>query len=49
MERVAEAETIVFDKTGTLTKAHPAVVEIVPFVPESPEELLGIAACLEEH
>ena len=49
LERVAEAETIVFDKTGTLTKAHPAVVEIVPFVPESPEELLGIAACLEEH
>ena len=49
MERVAEAETIVFDKTGTLTKAHPSVVEIVPFAQESTEELLGIAACLEEH
>ena len=49
LERAAEAKTIVFDKTGTLTKAHPAVVEIVPFVQASTEELLGIAACLEEH
>ncbi|MBD5465133.1 MAG: HAD-IC family P-type ATPase, partial [Lachnospiraceae bacterium] len=49
LERVEEAETIVFDKTGTLTKAHPAVVEVIPFAQESTEELLGIAACLEEH
>lgn len=49
LEKVSETDTIVFDKTGTLTKANPAVVDIVPFVSESPEELLGIAACLEEH
>ena len=49
LEEVAEADTIVFDKTGTLTKAHPAVVDVVPFVPRSTKELLGIAACLEEH
>lgn len=49
LEKVAEADTIIFDKTGTLTKAHPTVAKIVPFSSESVEELLGIAACLEEH
>lgn len=49
LEQVAEADTIVFDKTGTLTKAQPTVVDIVPFVNENPDELLRIAACLEEH
>lgn len=49
LEKVAEADTIVFDKTGTLTKAQPKVVEVVPFVDISSEELLRTAACLEEH
>lgn len=49
LEAVAEATTIVFDKTGTLTKARPTVVDVVPFIDESPDELLRIAACLEEH
>ena len=49
LEAVAEADTIVFDKTGTLTKAKPTVVEVVPFNGESPDELLRLAACLEEH
>lgn len=49
LEEVAEADTIVFDKTGTLTEAQPKVVRVVPFGGESPEELLRIAACLEEH
>lgn len=49
MEAVAEAVTIVFDKTGTLTKARPTVKEVVTFGEESPEEMLRIAACLEEH
>lgn len=44
-----DADTIVFDKTGTLTKAAPTVVQVVPFVDEEPEELLRLAACLEEH
>jgi P-type E1-E2 ATPase len=46
---MAEAKTIVFDKTGTLTKACPVVVDVVSFNGQSPEELLRIAACLEEH
>ena len=50
LEAVAEADTIVFDKTGTLTKAQPTVAEVVSFSEtKSPDELLHIAACLEEH
>ena len=49
LEAVADADTIVFDKTGTLTKAKPTVAEVVPFNGESPDELLRLAACLEEH
>lgn len=49
LEAVAEATTIVFDKTGTLTKAQPTVKEVIPFIDESTDELLRLAACLEEH
>ena len=49
LEAVAEADTIVFDKTGTLTKAKPTVVKVVSFDGRSEDELLRIAACLEEH
>ena len=49
LEAVAEADTIVFDKTGTLTKASPTLVRVVPFDGRDPDELLKIAACLEEH
>ena len=49
LEAVADADTIVFDKTGTLTKATPTVKEIVPFSEYSEDDLLRIAACLEEH
>ena len=49
LEQMAAADTIVFDKTGTLTKARPRVVDVVPFGSCEPDELLRIAACLEEH
>lgn len=49
LEAMAEADTIVFDKTGTLTKAQPTVVDVVSFTDKPTEELLRIAACLEEH
>ena len=49
LEAVADADTIVFDKTGTLTKAKPTVVDVVPFIDETPDNLLRLAACLEEH
>ena len=49
LEAVAEADTIVFDKTGTLTKAHPTVVDVISFNGDDPDELLRVAACMEEH
>lgn len=49
LEAVASADTIVFDKTGTLTKAKPTVKDVVVFNGSSKEEMLRIAACLEEH
>lgn len=49
MEAVAAAHTIVFDKTGTLTKARPQVADVVVFNGMKKDELLRIAACLEEH
>ena len=49
LEAMAEADTIVFDKTGTLTKAQPTVRQVVSFNCMSENELLRIAACLEEH
>ena len=49
LEAVADAKTIVFDKTGTLTKARPIVREIHSFCEKGEDEMLRIAACLEEH
>ena len=49
LEAMADATTIVFDKTGTLTKAQPTVAEVVSFNGQPEDELLRIAACLEEH
>lgn len=60
LEAAAKSDTIVFDKTGTITKATPVVRKVVPFIDHVPDlwtcpgahvqdELLRIAACLEEH
>ena len=49
LEAIAEASTIVFDKTGTLTNARPVVKDVVTFDRRDPDEMLRIAACLEEH
>ena len=49
LEAVAEADTIVFDKTGTLTYADPKVVKVIPFNGYDEDEMLRLAACLEEH
>ncbi len=49
MEAIAEADTIIFDKTGTLTKSQPIVTDVISFNGESEDELLRMAACLEEH
>ena len=49
LEAVAEADTIVFDKTGTLTKAKPTVAKVISFCKYSEDEMLRLAACMEEH
>ena len=49
LEAVAKADTIVFDKTGTLTYATPTVAQVVPFGGRDEQEMLRLAACLEEH
>lgn len=49
LEAIANADTVVFDKTGTLTYASPRVAKIVTFGGRDENEMLRLAACLEEH
>ncbi len=49
LEALAKADTIVFDKTGTLTRATPQVVDVIPFNQSEKDDVLRLAACLEEH
>ena len=49
LENCSEASTIVFDKTGTLTCASPSVCGVETFGGEDADEMLRLAACLEEH
>ena len=50
LEALSEVDTVVFDKTGTLTQASPVLSDVVPIHDEiDEEELLRLAACLEEH
>lgn len=49
LEAMDQADTIVFDKTGTLTNAQPFVQKVTPLDDYTRDEVLKIAACLEEH
>ncbi len=49
LEEYAMADTIVFDKTGTLTNTEPKLTAVVPFGDYEEDEVLKIAACIEEH
>lgn len=49
LENIAKADTIVFDKTGTLTNAEPVVEEVLAFGDNNANDMLAIAADLEEH
>lgn len=49
LEAVAKADIVVFDKTGTLTLATPRVAKIVTFGGRAENDMLRLAACLEEH
>ena len=49
LEEIAKADTVIFDKTGTLTNASPVLSRVICFSDESENDLLRLAACLEEH
>ncbi len=50
LEILSNVDTVVFDKTGTLTNAVPKVSKIISVHDDySKEDVLKIAACLEEH
>ena len=47
LERMEKVDTLVIDKTGTLTEGKPAVTAIVPAADFSANDLLRLAACVE--
>ncbi|ADH62078.1 copper-translocating P-type ATPase [Allomeiothermus silvanus DSM 9946] len=48
LEATAALDTVVFDKTGTLTEGKPAVTDLEPITPFTPEELLALAASADQ-
>ncbi len=48
IEKIRKATTIVFDKTGTLTRGSPRVAEVVAVKNVSREEVVSIAASIEQ-
>ena len=48
LERLARCTTLILDKTGTLTAGQPAVTSVVPAGSLPPEEILALAACLDQ-
>jgi heavy metal translocating P-type ATPase len=48
LERLARCSTLILDKTGTLTAGQPAVTDVVCAGPLPPQEILSLAACLDQ-
>ena len=48
LERLEKVDTLVVDKTGTLTEGKPSVTRIVPAANHDPNELLRLAAAVEQ-
>lgn len=49
LERLARIDTVVFDKTGTLTEGKPAIVRVSSARGSADNEVLAIAAALEQR
>jgi Cu+-exporting ATPase len=48
LERAGKMDVVVFDKTGTLTWGKPVVTDIIPMEGKDRDEVLGLAASVEE-
>src|SRR6185312_10421672 len=48
LEATRRVDTVLLDKTGTLTTARLALVEVVPAAGEAPDEVLRLAAAVEQ-
>ena len=48
LERLAHGRVLLFDKTGTLTEGRPAVSDVVTAPGVSRDEVLRLAACLDQ-
>lgn len=49
IEQLSKIDTVVLDKTGTLTEAAPRVAEVLAYNGHTPEFILQLSACVEEH
>ncbi len=49
LETLAKVDTLVVDKTGTLTSGHPEVTEVISFDESDRNEILAMAAALEQR
>ncbi|NLC38431.1 MAG: cadmium-translocating P-type ATPase, partial [Clostridia bacterium] len=49
LEQAGRIKVVAFDKTGTLTRGQPEVTDIVPLAGKKEEELLALAAAIEQR
>lgn len=49
LENAGAVSVVAFDKTGTLTKGKPAVTDVVPLDDRSKDDLLDLAAAVEQN
>ena len=49
LEAMGRIDLIAFDKTGTLTQGHPRIAGIIPFKGYSEQQILSLAATVEQH
>jgi Cd2+/Zn2+-exporting ATPase len=48
LEAIGAARTVAFDKTGTLTEGRPRVTDVIPAAGRSAEDVLALAAAVEQ-
>jgi P-type Cu+ transporter len=48
LELLQKASSVVFDKTGTLTTGRPIVTDVIPVPGVAPDEVLALAAAVEQ-